>query len=539
MSQRKANINIGVIDLLLLARFIWILIGYTELLSRHEIFELALIIIYFTSGFVLKNFNFSEYLAAFLLILLFSGFVQSAIGIYEHFFYATDVNGLQLKSAMSGTIGSSNSLGQFFTISLLAGNAVLWKTPNRFKWIILIIAAIILTSLLLTRSRGAILALICGFITMKVLMVDFTPGRKHRLKKYRWSIISGIAVSLTGFLLMLYQMDAESSFGRLFVWDISLQMYFDHPILGLGFNRFGDYFNTYQANYLALPENMHLAYKAANLKQAHNEYIQAFVETGIVGGLIYLAIWLTAFFFILTKVKSSQYYVGIAAIFISLSIHSFLDTPMRFPAVGIIWYLALAFADKKAISIKIPRIAAGLLSFFFLISLVLGIPFFVKQYNANRYWGRGLSSARTYQWTNAISHYEKANLVLVNNMKLRFNLGAAHIMNGNYFKGIGLLEQAKSQMTDFNLLMSLGYGYMQTSQFLKAENSYNEALFLFPDRLYPRVLLAEVYLKQGYFNKAKRELLLVLNRKTKIHTEDVRKVIAEAKQLWRQYNLSD
>jgi hypothetical protein len=85
MSQRKANINIGVIDLLLLARFIWILIGYTELLSRHEIFELALIIIYFTSGFVLKNFNFSEYLAAFLLILLFSGFVQSAIGIYEHF----------------------------------------------------------------------------------------------------------------------------------------------------------------------------------------------------------------------------------------------------------------------------------------------------------------------------------------------------------------------------------------------------------------------------------------------------------------------
>ena len=63
-------------------------------------------------------------------------------------------------------------------------------------------------------------------------------------------------------------------------WTVGLHMYRDHFWTGVGLGNFGQAYPVYQ-----IPG-------AGDVQEAHNGYLQLFCETGLVGGLLFIAFWL-------------------------------------------------------------------------------------------------------------------------------------------------------------------------------------------------------------------------------------------------------
>jgi len=66
---------------------------------------------------------------------------------------------------------------------------------------------------------------------------------------------------------------------RLSYWRTGLSMFLDNPLSGVGLGNFGVNYPRYQSP------------AAGNVKQAHNDFLQMFCETGLGGGLLFLAFW--------------------------------------------------------------------------------------------------------------------------------------------------------------------------------------------------------------------------------------------------------
>lgn len=74
-------------------------------------------------------------------------------------------------------------------------------------------------------------------------------------------------------------MNPESFRLRLTYWNVGWRMFLANPISGVGLGNFGPAYPRYQY------------FGAADVKEAHNGFLQIFSETGLIGGLLFTAFW--------------------------------------------------------------------------------------------------------------------------------------------------------------------------------------------------------------------------------------------------------
>ena len=102
-----------------------------------------------------------------------------------------------------------------------------------------------------------------------------------------WLGVVAVMVLLAGWL---YRYKPSSSHGRIFIWRISGEMIRDHPLWGVGANRFEQQYGLYQAAWFhAHPDDAGNAAVADNTTVAFNEYWQLIAEYGIVAGVLMMA----------------------------------------------------------------------------------------------------------------------------------------------------------------------------------------------------------------------------------------------------------
>lgn len=147
-------------------------------------------------------------------------------------------------------------------------------------------------TVVLTGSRGALAALFCI-----IFLSLFSKFRKIKLKKI--IIFTMISVS---FLLISYNYIDSQKFDRftevikyhdsliehrvggdrLLLWKSSLNMIDDYTLFGVGLKNFNKvYIENNYINVLA---------KEPNLQSPHNMFLHFFVETGIIGGISFIAL---------------------------------------------------------------------------------------------------------------------------------------------------------------------------------------------------------------------------------------------------------
>ncbi|MDP9054817.1 MAG: O-antigen ligase family protein [Acidobacteriota bacterium] len=168
-----------------------------------------------------------------------------------------------------GVLNDPNDLGQFLLIDL-ALLTCCWKKKSLMSNLVPVIlpSVILLTGILLTRSRGTILGLI-GF-----LILIF----QKRLGKFGLVLASVAGVAGLGAMVFLtdrsVSMSEGSAAGRLDAWYAGMQMLKGSPIFGVGFNQFTEH----------------------HFRTAHNSYMLCVAELGFPGFFLWLGMIVASVF---------------------------------------------------------------------------------------------------------------------------------------------------------------------------------------------------------------------------------------------------
>jgi O-antigen ligase len=132
---------------------------------------------------------------------------------------------------------------------------------------------------LLLNSRAALFATI-----VITTVVGYSRLKFKRKKLYAGILIVGLGLSLYG----LYQVREVSANGRLFIWKNTCEMIKDHPLTGVGIDRFKAEFPAYQAQYHSQLTQEAEKYYDGNTFLVFNEYLRAVAETGCLLPLLAL-----------------------------------------------------------------------------------------------------------------------------------------------------------------------------------------------------------------------------------------------------------
>lgn len=547
-------IHFTIIEILIGIRLLWIiawnpsLIYSTDQLGFWILLSLSLTTLltrqiepFFDTNLSVNKINFN--LKLLFRILWICSIVQALMGLWQWYAFGSIVTP-EIKTPMIGTIGSANGYGLFLSLALIA---LIYDWLGQQKWyykiLLSLFGIIIILTIILNGSRGSIFSLILSLLTF--LIIYFY--NKNILSKFKRNLkitaFSTLLLLIIGFGIVLYQINPESSFGRILVWRISTPMLVDNPVAGVGYGEVAVEYLNYQVKFFENPDHRDYAYKAANLKQVHNEYLQAFCEGGIIGGILFLMIWFLALYKLFIFLKSDSQkpnieYFLMWAILTAILIHGMVDSPLHVLPVAFIAYLLIGLIPDTQKVYKINTSSKSIK----IMGLILSTVFFIfilyksiSQYPGYYFWQKGVDQVRTNRWKSAISNYQKAEIYLKNKGELQFHLGSAMVLSGNYSRGIYHLKKSLETFNDRNIYLSLAYGYMKLRDYTLAEQYAKKALSMFPDHLAPHQLLGEIYFYQGNFKLSKESLERCIKKKTKIKSESVKQISDESKKLWERF----
>ena len=312
--------------------------------------------------------------------------------------------------------------------------------------------------------------------------------------------------------------DASIRF-RLATWPICLKIFADDPILGVGAGNIQVIFAKHQNQEL---EEMTLE---ANTRviDIHNDYIQTFTETGIVGGIGMLAvlgaIFYLAVFLIRREEDPARFWIiagalgGISALLVDI-VFSF---GMRLPSSSMNFWILLAILEILALKYRPGaegRYAvsfAGALKFVilaaFLISAVIEvitIDYSRRSVMADFHYRRGQALKRLERYNDALAAFKLSIAHIPNEERAYYDRFICYMKLNDDEMAIKDLHQVTKFMPYFGPAhRHLGHLLARQGKVNQAIRELEKAVELMPsrtDQLYP--MLFPLYLKKGNFREA-------------------------------------
>jgi putative inorganic carbon (hco3(-)) transporter len=277
--------------------------------------------------------------------LLFAGGVQAVIGLHQ-FTGGSGAAHLWILDnrffRAFGTYGQPNPFGAHMELVLVLGIGALCGAiaARRVGWTIglLIACGVLGAGLIASWSRGAWI----GAGTGIAAIIFFAPRRRWvgaglvigggllfvalavfgLLPGSVVARLSDFAQDLTGFADVRGQEISDARYAvleRLAHWQAAIGMMDDHPLIGVGFG-------NYEAAY---PRYALMNWKYA-LGHAHNYYLNALAETGLIGFLSYVGGWASIIFLTIRAIPRLSgldrgVMVGLVGVWIALAVHSVFD----------------------------------------------------------------------------------------------------------------------------------------------------------------------------------------------------------------------
>ena len=349
---------------------------YGRLLERQEVLLILFVGLMWLSVIIGQgagvHFNV-EKMTKVLIVLLMASHIITTRKFFEGMVWVFIISGLYLGYEMYGGAGTTrggrfdagvggsdfgegNFLAAHFAFILPFIGVVLARSNWKVRLFTLIPAVFIVNAIVITRSRGAFLALAVACVAAFLLS---TRVKQHR-KKIVALIIVGIigAVSLTDdrFWERMGTIGVEEEFGerdlsaqhRLDAWHGAWLMVQDYP-LGVGVGNFFGHIGDY--------------YPHLRGRDTHNTYLRCLAELGFHGFFV-LAMLIASAFFMLWKIErraeslepDPQSFFHLYAFALKLSLISYLVAAMFISSVYIeefYWLLMMPVFLKRALDNEI------------------------------------------------------------------------------------------------------------------------------------------------------------------------------------------
>jgi len=213
----------------------------------------------------------------------------------------------------------------------------------------LFLMLIMFLALIFSWSRGGILAVLATLIVLSLLTA-------FKIKRKAWVMgVAAFALLAIGFTLWIglgpvlqrFQEVGQTNYlhtsERSMIWQDTMDLLRENPVLGTGLGTYGEALRPYQAHMV----NMHIDH-------AHNDYLEFATDTGLVGAaLLFIPIFYLLIRMTIAFLKDHRRYrrailLGCIGATLGLLIHSVTDFNLHVPANAIIFAMILGIGYKAA-----------------------------------------------------------------------------------------------------------------------------------------------------------------------------------------------
>ena len=435
-------------------------------------------------------------------------------------------------SRISSTFGNPNFTGCFLAITLPLSIAYYLNSINKKKLVYFFIFLIGFIALLLTRSRGAIIASAFSFLFMGGII---TFGKfRDLLGKRKHFVFLGLTVIVIIVILFLIDSGSEnlakrfsetspaegSLFFRLKIWESVLNLIRHNFLFGTGIGTFQIYFPQYAFTdfYKVVP--------IGNLLHAENEYLEIWSEMGIVGLGLFLwiicGVFYKAYKFILTKaeLESRILVIGLLSGTVAGLIQGLVCVSLRLTGPDFFFWLSISLllalilnSEKTETKVfsgslstnKLPKgLRYSAYSLIFIFTLIFGM-WQIRGYSANIYLARAQSYIDSQNKTKAIRELEKAYKRNPYCLESMFLPGSLNLELQRYSDSETWFNRLQNLAPDYgNIHEWKGLLFFRTGRFDLAEKEYLKAVRMRGTGLNHNYL-GEVYASQGKLSAAEKE----------------------------------
>lgn len=470
-----------------------------------------------------------------LLLIIFTCFIQSLIGILQYF----DV--LSGKNEFFKLLGSF-STPNFFGVYLGFGFAILtwYLFIIKIKKTILVALGafgIILFAILiiLSNSRGTWLAIL-GTLTVFALTSKKinTSIKKQSISK----LVFGSLVIVTLFFFgskYLYALKPESVNGRAFTTQITLQEIAKHPIKGHGLFTFAGKYNKAKADYFMEQPRPWDDMKIATYSfSAFNDYLLVAFELGLLVLIIMLALAVL----VLIKLKvTPETRIGLG-LFVPLCIFALFNSPLHsvyIMSVGLFGFaLMLRFGELDLFSIKLPFYLKNTIPIgVFLIGCLGVYAAATKTINQKKF--------RDYSILNDsldVKEVVRLNKATEDNLFSEYILGKKLYDNNYKNEGIAHMEKAFQKSSAPKVGKQLAFCYIKEGDSKKAEAIFRFNINVEPYRYEPRMDLLKFLIASNRHREVVELSQEIINLPVKIPSKEIEKFKKTALRYVENYSKS-
>ncbi|OGS07698.1 MAG: hypothetical protein A2270_09005 [Elusimicrobia bacterium RIFOXYA12_FULL_51_18] len=368
-------------------------------------------------------------------------------------------------------------------------------------------------------------ALVFLFIWPAQSLKPFSSGLTERLSEGTGRMVSPSALSLGAVPGKIY----SSFHQRLLIWTSAWQMGLEGPMLGKGWGLFENFYPFYQGRLLCNFENIRFLRTHAN--NAHNEIMEMFSQTGILGLGIYLWLFAVLFAAFLRYYRSSgpeeRYWtVPFAAAIIGMLADNMFNVSLHFAVPALIfWWLLGAFSKKLSGSResgtrlwKKPTIGAAAAGILMLLCAA-GVWYWSAQFMREMYYFRGFKDMRRNDFSGAAAALRKAYNSHGREVNNNYELANAYVRVGDLPSGEWAYGEAlKSNAGYDEIYFNMGIVQKRLGRTEAALNNFKVSAFINPLNAPAFNAIAEIYVKDS--GRYAKEVVEIFKQAAGVFPED-------------------
>ncbi|MBN2834183.1 MAG: O-antigen ligase family protein [Candidatus Delongbacteria bacterium] len=475
-------IDIAILLLILVLMIRWILTNNSFIYSKGAI-ALSILPIYF----YVKQ---AKYIDLIHWAILVNGLVQFGIIILQKIGYVPNTDSL---FELGGSFGNPNVLAMVLLMTIFSSVYLLKSTSSKLlKYFLLVYIFLVIITIVLTRCRSAMLAL----IIISILYL-FTIEFKYSILKYRYLGLVSILTVFGVFINLLFT-KSESLFGRILIWKSCLLKIYEEPVWGYGISTFHKIFPDAQKQFLENYQGSQLNSIAGNPKWAYNDFLELWLEGGIFIAIAFIFVLLSVLYYWRShnRAKLVRNNPAILAVF-SFFILGTVNFAFNAWSVLLLFVINLGLVSRSIdTSIALKLIPKYNLIPIIAILLFLGNVAFSLKNTSTLFF---LSSLKTIDQK---SLKEQEAFFMNNNqyedyLPFAFKNASFSKRTGNFHSEIKILRRLRSEVNSYDTNRQLAEAYMDINELDSAKRYFINALSIIPNRLTPQLNLFMIEYELG------------------------------------------
>lgn len=270
------------------------------------------------------------------------------------------------KKKIVSFMGNPNFAGSYIApLFPLALGMIVISRRKAMRLFFLGISLMQILFLLLAGTRASWLGLLIGIGLLIVLTLKCGIIANRLFLK---NIILILAILLILLLVSLVFIDLPFSlpdrlfstpelYYRFFIWQISTNIFLDHPLLGIGYHQLPNTINDYVFDFFTHHPRgdafQYILKRGAVQRYLHNDYLEILVETGILGFLAFMCLIVSNLLQSYGKILRKDYlreerffHICLISGFVTILVDAFWGFPLQLPCSGLLFWLFLSVMEK-------------------------------------------------------------------------------------------------------------------------------------------------------------------------------------------------